>query len=432
MKLAYPKERMATLAMLLLKGLNLVSNVAYTFLIVYVMIRATPHEVYPVLVIFLAASNYVSLSDFGYTNIVYADLRRAKVNGAQVPDAVVPASTLYAYIVALAAVVGVVVLLWLDISPDLKLALWLLFLASCLNLPWNLLKKTAAALDLYLQIEVLDAVRRILAVGALASTLLTSSVLATGVIQIFIWIAAYLAGAVILRREGLRLFSSGPTVVLGHLRRHIQAIRVSGALWALEFVVYNFPYVALPLLYPGDLRPVVVFDLFYKVMRFAGAVFTVPAESLLPQQTQAYHQGDMLRARRQVHIAAGIGLVGLSVAIPLLLVAGPALFTVLLDGRIQISPSILFSMAAMIALIWVVATAGTFLLGVGRLAAMTRSSMLAVTGFAIATAFVAVLKLGYESFFVGYVCVYALNTILYYRIYRVVIQGESPKGEDVI
>jgi hypothetical protein len=414
-------SRVSNVSFFLLKSLNLLGSTTYAFATIYVFVRVLPADVYSSLILTLAIANYLSAADLGYANYLYATLRKSFIAGSVATGVVETVSTIYLGLALVSSLVVLICLLLTALDLKTQLALSLFFLSSSLNLPWNLLRKSAAAIDRYLEIEAIEAARRVLSIAVLGSILFGVSFLLAGVIQMLVWLFAYFAVFAILRRQNIRIFSAGTTAMAAHLRHHAHAVSISGSLWLLEFIIYNFPYVALAIIYPNDNHPIVIFDLFYKVTRFAALTFAVPAEVLLPQQTRAFHEGRIADARRAMRIAGGLALLGLLMAEILLYFVGAQVFARLLGGRFDVSFAVILAMGIMLCLTWVISVKGTFLLGIGRLASITRSAAITVSLSIPAVAITFVFKLDIVGFLFSYIILFSIFAAMYYKIYRRVV-----------
>lgn len=406
---------MNKLLMLVLKASNLVSITVYSFALIYVLVRVVTPEFYPAIVLIAAVGNYVLAADLGYAGVVYASVRKAYVEGTLEHRRAFIVEALNVYLLialAAAAVVAVGISLMGGVAPDLKLALSIFFLSIVLSMPWSLFRKTAAAMDLFIESEIIELCRRCFFLGLAASMLAGLPFLAFGLACCLTWVVAFGVMMVLVRRRGVKL----APVPLQQLGRHLAENRVhvfrSGWLTGGEFMIYNFPYLAIPALFHDPMR-LVVFDVFYKIFRFGAVAYAVPAETFLPHQTRAYYNGEIGKVMKYARLILLIGLVPLAGAAGILLLFGDPFFHRLLDGAATVDGATVAAMIAMLAAMLAQVGAGTFLVGVNQYARLGRLALITVSLMAVLTVATAVLRLPFQTFLWGYVAVYGVHALMF-------------------
>lgn len=276
-----------------LKILNLLLNVVYQFSVVYILIHSLGPDIYVTIVVISAIGIYISNSDLGFSGFVYYSLRELfiKQEKTAVINTINKSNSIYLYI-SLAALIPVglfVLLKGQNLSQVDKIAVFIYMITIILNLPWTMMKRILSAVDLYMFAEVLDTLRRssILLIALLMLGPL--SFLSFSILSLMIWVIIFVLSVQKLHQAGyepalIRLSDCGT-----YMKESAGSLSATTSYTAAEFFIYSFPYYLLPIT-PINQSSVVLFDIFYKVVRFGGSAYSVFNESFLPQQTNHYHQ----------------------------------------------------------------------------------------------------------------------------------------------
>ncbi|MGU3316930.1 hypothetical protein ACLBWH_15395 [Sphingomonas sp. M6A6_1c] len=403
---------------LALKGLNLSLLVVYSFGLVFVLVRSVPIGFYPWMVMLSSIGGYVLAVDLGFSNYVYSVVRRRflqnELEGAE--DLVAEAIALYLAI-ALAAC-GLAGLIMAAVVPvGLKLAMTGYFASIVVPLPWMLIRRTAAAIDLHVEIETLEVVRRAVFCGFAGAMLAGLPLIGFVGLSLAGWIVAMAAAWWLLRRHGFHLRPGPPCRIVAFFVEHRDGVLSSGRFTALEFAIYNFPYLLIPMLFHGPAN-LVAFDLFNKVARFGGAAYSVPAEAFTPQQTRAHYAGDVDSVERYQHLMWLVGSVPMVIGGALLLLAGGPVFDRLLDGVHMVPVEVRIAMAAMLAALLLQTSAGGFLLSVGRYDDVFHVAKVTAGLMAIATVATLLFGLSFATFMLLYVAAYGVHAVLFQAAFR--------------
>lgn len=402
----FPSFDRGRIGFLALKLANLGLVTLYSFGIIYVLVRIVPPGFYPWMVLLASIGGYILATDMGFSAYVYAEVRRDfladRMDGAD--DLVSQAVTLYLALALAAALIAALVIPMFA-PRGLALALILYFATIVLPLPWMLIRRVAAAVDLYVAMEALECTRRA-AFCLLAATMLFGvSLLGFALACLAAWAIAAAAAWWLLRRHDFRLSLGSPRRIARFWRANRSGVIRSGRFAALEFFIYNFPYIAIPLIFHGP-ADLVSFDLFNKVSRFGGAAYSVPAEVFCPPQTRAYYAGDGEGVARYQRLTWLVGAVPLATGATLLAVFGGPVFTRLLAGTHPVEPLVRVAMILMLAALLLQSSAGGFLVSVGRydeLAAVAVITTLLMLGVMTATALGGI---AFPIFLLLYVAVY--------------------------
>jgi O-antigen/teichoic acid export membrane protein len=227
------------------------------------------------------------------------------------------------------------------------------------------------------------------------------------------WAAAFVRALHMLRsRRKMPLLASSPAAVLAHVRANSHNLWHSGSLTVAEFVLYNFPYVAIPLLF-ADKTLIVAFDIFYKVVRFGAVSYAVPAESFLPAQTRAFYGGEWEGVMQYYRRTLLLGTVPLAACAIVLLGFGDRIFTTLLSRGGIVDHAQRVSMVLLLAAMLFQSAAGTFLVATGNYARLSR--LAAVTLGLMAAAVIATwaLELPFDTFLYLYAIMYCVHAAFY-------------------
>jgi hypothetical protein len=133
----------------ILKAMNLVVITAYSFEMVYILVRVLSIETYSIAVLISSAGIYIMASDLGYSGFVYYRTRQSFLTRAEPHGSEAESFALYMIIaLAAAAAMATALFLFFPVPVSLRLAFSLYFLSIVLALPWGLIRKIAAAVDL--------------------------------------------------------------------------------------------------------------------------------------------------------------------------------------------------------------------------------------------------------------------------------------------
>lgn len=416
--------------LLLLKVANLGVITAYQFALIFVLIRTVGPTLYPWLIFMAAIGNYVLNADLGFSGFVYADVRRHFIEGLLPSRLGFVNHAMLIYIgIALSAsmVAAVAIALLPGLGVALKIALSLYFLATVIGLPWTLMRRIATAVDQFVAIEIVELARRIAMLILVAAMLKGLGFIEFAALSVIMWIVAFAAALTLIARRGIRLRRSSARVLAGFLAENRSSLFLTGGLTGLEFAIYNFPYLLIPVLF-GSAAPLVVYDLFYKICRFGGTAFGVALETVLPFQTRAYHAGNLHDVSKHQRGAIALGLLPLLVASTLLLMFGQRMFAALLNHAVPIDREMTWTMVGMLIAILFQASAGTFLVAIGQFRRITRLTMGATIGMAVLAIVTFVLRLSFDTFMVVYVGIYALYAIAYQTLFHRVVVSSSPNA----
>lgn len=412
-----------------LKGLNLVSATALNFLLVFVLIRRLPIEGYSTFILASAIGVYVLATDLGVTSLVYVRIREAflrEETGTARAFALV-VLIFYAVIVTVAATVFALASGPVKLTPaGMEATFSLYFLSMLLALPWGVVRAIANGSDQFLSFEAVEACRR-LGLLALAVAMMGGlSFFGYAAGSLLLWILAYALTLPpllkILGPGGLPSWKDWRDLFNGNTRQ----LGAVGLFSSLEFAIYNFPYLLVPLLY-GKGWSLVAFDVFYKITRFGAAGYLAVNEGLLPAATRAIHMGDAGGIRRHLVLSLALSAVACATGAIAVTIFGDLVFGLLLHDASRAPHALRACMAATLLAMMFQACAGVLMINTGKGPVLARIA----TGIGAAMAILAVVAafgIGFERFMIAYTVLFACGAAVYFVVLTRTVRRVSSGG----
>lgn len=403
------------LAYLALKALNLVLATALSFGLVFALIRKLPESTYATFILVSAVGAYVLAVDLGFSSVVFTKVRKAFLD--QRPEdarpIVVGAVAIYAGVIVVAQASFCGAMMLGLIPPDWRLTFGLYFLTVLLALPWNVIRATAAGLERFMLFESVEAVRRLAVVGLVFAMTRGLGFETYAWIVLALWAAAY-AGVLSILVRVVGLPSSAADWNLRQVLAKNKGQAGAAGVFALcEVAVYNFPYVAIPLIF-HDAGALVAFDVFYKITRFGASAYLVANEGLLPVQTRAIHAGDGRAIVRNIGLSLAISALPCLIGAVAVTAYGDSVFMLLLGDAARVPGYVRLCMAAVLAAMLFRAASGTLLLNTGKAGLLARVSLSEVAAMVLMTASVVAVGAAFSEFLLGYVAIFAAISLAYF------------------
>ena len=415
-------------ALFALKGVNSALTAISNFVLTYVMVRTIGMESYAFIASLLAVAALVLQTDFGITGLTFYRLRshylaEAGKHGTSQDDrdVVVTIVTIYVAIGLLSVIVfGVALAAGLMHVEPYGIAYLLVFAGAVSALPRMALRVAINARDGFVWTEIVDLGRRAAILGVTAAMLLGLSFLSYSALNLLAWMLstaglmwlAAVYGFVPKRgafRRGLRV-----------LRREVRGIRATVLLSLADFIISVYPYYLLAA--TRDATAIVAFDMFYKVTRFAAMSYLIGAETVLPRQTRAVHNGDAAGLAHATAKGFLIGLLPMISGIIAIGMFGDKVFAVILNHNEIVSPVIRIAICAMLAFMLIQTTCQIVLIGVGKFEELARRSYITLAGMVFISTPAVLFHWSNDTFVIGYVIVYGAGSLLYaeclYSLYR--------------
>ena len=288
------------------------------------------------------------------------------------------------------------------------------FSFSALNLVWLPLRTVSNAIDEFITFEVLEAVRRIGHITMMLLLLVGLPLSAFLLLANLLWFAVFAANIVQLVGKG---------ALLPRLRGGRQALArfwsdnrleiLSSANFAVsERVLYNFPYIIVPIAF-GLGSPTIILDTVFKILRGAMLICSAGLDPLVPRQTRAFAEHDIVTLRKATWTATILCAAPTLVLCVLLLVAGDRFFGLLLGHAATMPREVNVIIVILLVANLAQCVASTLLVCTGFFREMARVAIVMVAATAAMTAIVLAGKANIVTFIAGYAGVYVLGAALY-------------------
>ncbi|GIL38073.1 hypothetical protein [Roseiterribacter gracilis] len=406
-----PKDRFALFGALRLA--NAGAGLVFGLLQTAILARTLPLDSFAHYVLAGALGNALWAFDLGIARVLFTRLRPAWLDGN------VPASLarqgwavvlFYAALVLVGAVVLFAVALLRAIPDALGLAAFFAFTA--LNLPWFALRTLSVAVDRFVQIELAEASRRALQIGAMLLPLLGVSVGTASLIGLAAW--ALPVAPTLLRLRAIGAVAPGPVVggMVQTWRSHRADLARAGSYALAELAIYNAPYAVASWLF-GVGPATIVADLLAKTLRGATVLSASLCEAAVPAQTRAWHARDraaLIRTTQRVVATVALPTMCLSL---LLILAGNELYAKLVADAVAM-PAMLGALAGLLVIANGVQTISNHLLiHTAAFLAVSRAAVALVVCFAAGAALAFLFQVEVVRFWQGYAAIYAAGALVY-------------------
>jgi O-antigen/teichoic acid export membrane protein len=410
---------------LTLKMSNTALQLVFGILTTYVFLRVLSPNVFAAYILISAIGGYANLADLGCSNLIYVDIRKAYLDGHRL--GIGPA--LEEALGALLTYAAVVLIVFSFISAlivtnvienhgaPFDLILYLLF--WLLLLPWNIVRTTANAVDLYVPFEIIELMRRLLVTGFLIAVLaglpVREYLIAINVAWGGCFILAAFYGRYLFDEFGADKGSIAAAVVRLY-RDRLASVKAAAAFNVSAFTIYVFPYFIIPgMSFSSD--ALIVFDTFYKVGRFGATIYRVAADAFLPIQTRAVHEGRTRDLMLSVRTVLAFQFVIFLVGALCLLGGSDRIFPVLLNGKVEISQTIVLMMVAMLFLELIQLTLEVILINSGLFEPMAKLYATVVTALGVVALVSYLSELAFPTFLGAYVLVYGIGATLHVPLF---------------
>jgi O-antigen/teichoic acid export membrane protein len=369
----------------LMKLGNVALAMLWGFVVTFVFVRILPIEEFRSFLLLVAFANFTVSAELGLTAIAYARLRRARV-GEEVkafdPSEVVALLWILTGLVALGAVLIVAAMAtgWLNTAyPGLFLAF---YVVAAFNLLTLLARRALAAIDHNLWWEALDSLRRLSGIILLFAALGPISIMASVLIQLVVAFVVLWAGLATFHAS-LGMASGAwlsPAAGLAKVRTHyLTDFGRTGVLTLCDVGAYNAPYFTIAAI-TADPRPLLLFDLVFKLSRALSASIRAVAETVLPKLTRAAYQGDGDGVRSGILRCTAWALAITVAASVTLLVAGKWVATIIFDGNLDLQYSEIYVIIGLLFGLSLICVSVYLQWGLGRFGSLMRPSMLLLSG----------------------------------------------------
>jgi O-antigen/teichoic acid export membrane protein len=171
--------------------------------------------------------------------------------------------------------------------------------------------------------------------------------------------------------------------------------------------------------------------MFYKVTRFAVMGYLIGAETALPHQTRAVHNGDAKALTRITARAFLVGLLPMVSGIVAIGLFGERVFAIILNHNEIISPVMRLVICAMLAFGLIQTTCQIVLIGVGKFEELARRASITFTGMILISAAMVLFHWSLDAFMISYVIIYGAGSVLYAECLYALVQSLRSKNQYV-
>jgi O-antigen/teichoic acid export membrane protein len=325
--------------------------------------------------------------------------------------------------VGAAVLVGTSILILADMDLQYRAGLAVYFSTAVAALPWMLLRRVAAAIDLFLEFELLEFCRRLAFLFLSLAMLLGLGLLSFAVLCMFTWLLAFSLAFRRLNRNSLKLRLVLLPSAFAHARDNFPNIARTGAFTLLEFAILNFPYILVSNQFRAD--SLIAFDVFFKLTRLGQFAYSVPVETMLPSQTAAFHGNDRRAVIANFFRVFALGSLALMPLTAIILAFGDELFRLLLKREDYVDAELRFTMVVMLSATLVQMSAGMLLTGTGRYSLLLKSTLVTSSLMAGLAAATVCFQITFIQFMIAYVLVYSLHAMLFLSCFLLTIPAQQ-------
>lgn len=360
------------------------------------------------------------LFDLGASKILFIRHRQCHLAHRVDPAIAAQATAVFLlYTVAVLAATGlcfVVARGWAGVTTEQALQYAAFFSFSTFNLAWFPLRNVCNAVDQFLAFETLESVRRIAHLGLMLILLVGVPLWGFLAGANLVWFAVFAVCFARLAQRGAvvpRLRGWWSALASFWSANRAEILR-SGNYQVGELAVYNFPYFVVPAVF-GLGAPTIILDTVFKVFRGATLIYAAGLDPLVPRQTRAFADGDLVTLKKATWTAAILCAVPTFALCGVLLVAGDWLFALLLGHAATVpraaTPILIVLLLANLAQ----NVASCLLLHTGFFHEIARVATFLVISMTAMTIIVIVSGVDIVGFIGGYAAVYVVGAALYVR-----------------
>ncbi len=371
-----------------LLGLAKLANVGlgliWGFIVTFVFVRLLPFAEFRTFLLLVAFANFTISAELGFSTVIYARLRRARLSGeGDFRSEELGVLLLFmGGVVALGALLIVAGLASGFIRTDHPALFLAFYLTAALNLIALLARRALAALDHNLWWEALDFIRRALCVALLLAALIGLPILLAVLLQLGLTLAMILLGLATVQRELAMRGRHWLSLRAGwaHVRaNYLGDIGRTSLLTVCDVAAYNAPYFTI-VAATHDPRPLLLFDFLFKMSRALTALVRALVETLLPDLTRHFHAGEAVRFRADLRRCTSLALAMAAGLGAFLMLAGGEISRIIFDGKIVLDLTELAVIFVLLVSLSLICVSVYVQNGLGRFAALVAPSIAFVCG----------------------------------------------------
>lgn len=420
----------ASLIYLTMRSTNTILTIAWGFLLTAIMVRTVGIDDFAFFILISVMGIYLSGSNFGISNLVYAHFRERFVSGNLSGTGHIAQIALSAYllITVLACIAFLSFTSLTGFAEDYRVATIAFFFLTVLNFPWLMVRALCEAVDLYLFFEAVEVSRRSFQIFCILLMLIDVSPAAAFGSASLCWAVAYIAVLIpLLKKLGIRwqdLGNFSKERLHAFANQYGTQMRSSITFSLSEFAIYNYAYLYVPFVFKGG-AVLVLYDTFYKLVRATISINMIASAGLMPRLTSAYHHQKKQETRNIFFVVIGLSLFAMSAFTLAITLAGKTIFEILLDGQVQ--PDWYFVVATVtVALANAVQnSAGAFIVHIGKIRDAQNLALIMLAAMVGLAAIVWTAQLSFNQFLVGFALVYATGSLAWLAIAMKIISCNS-------
>lgn len=288
------------------------------------------------------------------------------------------------------------------------------FSFSALNLVWYPLRNISNAVDEFVGFETLEAVRRVGHLALMLSLLIGMPLAVFLLLANLLWFVMFaVCFARLVTQGALARHVHG---VFGNLRQFWRSNRAellgSANFYVGDLIIYNFPYLVVPIVY-GLGAPTIIVDTVLKVFRGAMLINAAGLDPLVPRQTHAYAERDIVALKKATYTAAALCAVPTALICGALIFASDRLFAFLLGPAARMPSGAVAALVVLLLANLVQNVTTSLMVHNGFFKETARIVTVLVLMMAAMTAIVVGSGAGIVGFIGGYAAVFAAGGALY-------------------
>jgi O-antigen/teichoic acid export membrane protein len=395
-------------------GGAVVSGLVQTFVFARVL---TPQD-FSIYIVIGSFGVALWMFDLGAAKILFVRQRQRHL--ARRTDDAVPALSnaivlLYALIVIAGAILCFSTMMSRPlVTPSQAMQYAAFFSFAGLNLVWFPLRNVSNAVDEFIAFEALEVIRRVGHIALMLLLLLGLPLLSFLLLANLLWIAVFAACIVRLVRKGAlapSLFGCWHALAVFWGGNRAEILR-SANYGVGELVIYNFPYLLVPIVF-GLGAPTIILDTVFKIFRGATLIYAAGLDPLVPRQTRAFAENDIATLKKATWTATILCAIPTFVLCAALLFAGDRFFVLLLGHAATMPRSATLILVALLIGNLAHSVASCLLLHTGFFGEIARVATFVVVAMAAMTGIVVACGVGIIGFIGWYAVVYVVGAALY-------------------
>lgn len=394
-------------------------GIIWGFCLTWVLVRSIGVEAMASYAFAAALGLYLSASNLGVSNLLYALLRHAfltlpKGSRLEAREGRILSTTLVLFLLtSLAATALFATFARAGDTHAQSAALSVFFAGVALQLPWTSVKAALEATSRHIFYEGLDAMRRTIHLGSLGAILFGAAPIWVFGLHLLVWALAYaLAMAQMqatIKIECWHLSRRGLSELYAVVA---PKLRPASLFTITEMLLYNGAYLVIPALYASP-ATLVVYDLFNKLFRMAINANIVLSTVYMPKLTAAWHGGDTEGFRRGFNRLVWLSLGAMLGFAALLARWGEWILTTLLDNQASLPVTMIAATVLAAFGNALQNSSGSLIIGLGLVREACGLAFGMLSLMTVFTTAVGLMDLGFATWLLGYSLIYLGGSVMW-------------------